>query len=104
MIGLKFMEVIGMKKLFVASGAALLLLTGCGQGQRGDGNKAHSQQEKVSQLSENQRLALAFYDNNSKDYMLSKNDILTGFTRIKVKMGMRNDKLIISSYKKWGCG
>ncbi len=87
MIGLKFMEVIGMKKLFVASGAALLLLTGCGQGQGEDGNKAHSQQEKVSQLSENQRLALAFYDNNSKDYMLSKNDILTGFYTYKGQNG-----------------
>ncbi|WP_145455233.1 hypothetical protein [Staphylococcus pettenkoferi] len=76
-----------MKKLFVASGAALLLLTGCGQGQGEDGNKAHSQQEKVSQLSENQRLALAFYDNNSKDYMLSKNDILTGFYTYKGQNG-----------------
>ena len=94
-----------MKRIFVFSLSAFLVLAGCHSGEKSNAtdkkeenkqasktndsnkekqdNKNENKSTSVTQLSEKKKLALAFYADEADQYMLTKNEILTGIYEYK---------------------
>ncbi|HBO6125286.1 TPA: hypothetical protein L4577_005974, partial [Pseudomonas aeruginosa] len=94
-----------MKRIFVLSLSAFLVLAGCHSGEKSNAtdkkeenkqasktndsnkekqdNKNENKSTSVTQLSEKKKLALAFYADEADQYMLTKNEILTGIYEYK---------------------
>lgn len=94
-----------MKRIFVLSLSAFLVLAGCNSAEKSNAtdkkeenkqasktnnsnkekqdNKNENKSTSVTQLSEKKKLALEFYANEADQYMLTKNEILTGIYEYK---------------------
>lgn len=103
-----------MKRIFVLSLSAFLVLAGCHSGEKSNAtdkkeenkqasktndsnkekqdNKNENKSTSVTQLSEKKKLALAFYADEADQYMLTKNEILTGIYEYKKDLKLRKSK------------